>query len=104
MYKLIAKVKGVKVDQNSTKPPQKHEKDFAGNVATPPPHLNLTMSTLGAREPPCQQNIKTQTRQPKAKQNTTNNTTQMHKGDHSHQSASQHPKFLLKMITTHTHS
>jgi len=23
----------------------------------------------------------------------------MHKGDHSHQSASQHPKVLLKMIT-----
>jgi len=23
----------------------------------------------------------------------------MHKGDHSHQSASQHPKLLLKMIT-----
>jgi len=46
MYKLIAKVQGIKVDQNSTKPPQKHEKDFAGNVATPPPHLNLIMSTL----------------------------------------------------------
>ena len=41
---------------------------------TPRPHLNLTMSTLGAGEPPCQQNKKRkkhkQTRQPKSKTKT----------------------------------
>jgi len=56
--KLIAKVQKTKVDQNSTKLPQNHKKHFAGSVATPPPHLSLTMSSLGAKEPPCQQNTK----------------------------------------------
>jgi len=59
IYKLIAMVQEIRVNQNSTKSPQKHEKDFAGNLAAPPPYLNLTMSTLGAREPSCQQNMKT---------------------------------------------
>ena len=71
IYKLIAKVQEIKNDQNSTKSPQKHEKDFAGNLAAPSPHLNLTMSTLGAGEPPCQQNKKhKQIRQPKTKTKT----------------------------------
>ena len=100
IYKLIVKVQDIRVDQNSTKLPQKHKKDFAGNLAAPLPHLNLTMSTLGARESSCQQNIKTN-KLDKNKQNKTPQRTQhnMHKGDHSHQSASQYPKFLLKMIT-----
>jgi len=99
LVQIIVKVQEIKVDQNSTKSPQKHEKDFAGNLAARPPHLNLTMSTLGVREPSCQQNIKTN-KLDNSKQNKTNKKQHnMHKGDHSHQSASQHPKFLVKMIT-----
>jgi len=52
------------------------------------------MSSLGAKEPSCQQNTKSK---PKAPPRIKHN---MHKGDHSNQSASQHPKVLLKMITT----
>jgi len=56
--KLIAEVQKIKADQNSTKLPKKMLKHFAGSVAGPPPHLSLKMSSLGAKEPPCQQNTK----------------------------------------------
>ena len=35
VYKLIAKVKEIKVDQNSTKPPQKHEKEYKSMALHP---------------------------------------------------------------------
>ena len=69
-------------------------------MAATPPHLSLTMPSLGAKEPPCQQNTKSNRLDNKIQnKGTTTKKHNMHKGDHSHQLASQHAKVLLKMIT-----
>ena len=60
MYKLIAMLQGTKVNQNSTKLPKtmKNKISFpkAGGMASPHPHLDLTMSSLEDKEPAPQQN------------------------------------------------
>jgi len=68
----------------------------------PTPHLNLTMSSLGAEESLLPQKyIKTN----KTKSHTQDTQNEMHKkktkqtGDHNHQLAQQHPKLHLKLIT-----
>ena len=79
MHKLIAKVQEIKADQNGINHPKNTKKHFAGKVAAPPPHPNLTTSVLGARKPLCQQN-KTKKENKLAKKiqnkNTTKNTAQ----------------------------
>jgi len=59
IYKLMVKVQEIKVDQIGTKLP--HKKNTKKNILQAvwlllPPHLNLTISSLGAKAPPCQQN------------------------------------------------
>ena len=63
----------------------------------PPPHLNLTMSSLGAKESqPPKKHTKTKSHTQDT-QNKTHKKKTKKKGDHSHQLAQQHPKFHLKV-------
>ena len=71
----------------------------------PPPHLNLTMSPLGADEsPPPQKHTKTKKTKSHNTKHTKNKKKTKRKGDHSHQLAQQHPKFHLKVDHQQKHN
>ena len=69
IYKLIAKVQRIKANQkivqNFLKPLKIKILNFCqkAGASSPPSHLDLTMSSLGDKEPPHQQNKNTKTQQ-----------------------------------------